>query len=47
MSLHPDYTGTYKYKWNDVPPLKLSGLEPLVVTPDLNFINANKNRSNR
>lgn len=39
MSLHPDYSGDYKYKWKNVPPMKLSGLEPLVVTPDLNFIN--------
>ena len=39
MSLHPNYKGTYQYKWNDLPPLKLSGLEPLIVTPDANFIN--------
>ena len=39
MSLHPDYTGDYKYKWDDVPFMRLSGLEPLVVTPELNFIN--------
>ncbi len=39
MSLHPDYSGVYKYKWDNVPPMKLSGLEPLVVTPDMNFIN--------
>lgn len=39
MSLHPDYTGDYIYKWKDIPYLKLSGLEPLVVTPELNFIN--------
>ena len=39
MSLHPDYTGKYEYKWKDLPFLKLSGLEPLVVTPELNFIN--------
>lgn len=39
MSIHPDYTGDYKYKWNDIPPMKLSGLEPLVVTPEMNFIN--------
>lgn len=39
MSLHPEYSGTYKYKWNDLPYMKLSGLEPLVVTPEMNFIN--------
>lgn len=39
MSIHPDYKGDYKYKWNDLPPLKLSGLEPLVVTPETNFVN--------
>ncbi len=39
MSLHPDYSGVYEYKWHDIPPLKLSGLEPLVVTPETNFIN--------
>ncbi len=39
MSLHPDYTGDYEYKWGDLPYLKLSGLEPLIVTPESNFIN--------
>ena len=39
MSLHPDYTGKYEYKWNDIPFLQLSGLEPLTITPELNFIN--------
>jgi 5-methyltetrahydrofolate--homocysteine methyltransferase len=39
MSLHPDYTGAYEYKWKDLPYLKLSGLEPLIVTPEVNFIN--------
>lgn len=39
MSLHLDYIGDYEYKWNDLPFLKLSGLEPLVVTPESNFIN--------
>ncbi|MFT6716963.1 MAG: 5-methyltetrahydrofolate--homocysteine methyltransferase, partial [Saprospiraceae bacterium] len=39
MSLHPDYTGKYKFKWDDVPFMRLSGLEPLLVTPELNFIN--------
>jgi len=39
MSLHPDYTGAYKYKWDNLPYLQLSGLEPLIVTPEMNFIN--------
>lgn len=39
MNIHPDYPGKYEYKWHNYPPMKLSGLEPLVVTPDLNFIN--------
>jgi len=39
MSLHPDYRGDYQFKWSNLPFLKLSGLEPLVVTPESNFIN--------
>ncbi len=39
MSIHPDYTGTYRYKWTNLPNLKLSGLEPLEFKPELNFIN--------
>jgi 5-methyltetrahydrofolate--homocysteine methyltransferase len=39
MSLLSDYSGRYKYKWNDYPYMRLSGLEPLVVTPELNFVN--------
>ncbi|MAP01840.1 MAG: methionine synthase [Flavobacteriales bacterium] len=39
MSLHPEYSGNYIYKWTDLPPMKLSGLEPLVVSADVNFIN--------
>ena len=39
MSLHPDYIGKYKYKWHNVPYMRLSGLEPLIVTPEMNFIN--------
>ena len=39
MSIHPDYTGKYEFKWHDLPYMKLSGLEPLVVTPESNFIN--------
>jgi 5-methyltetrahydrofolate--homocysteine methyltransferase len=39
MSLHPDYTGDYKYKWHNYPYMRLSGLEPLVLTPEINFVN--------
>ena len=39
MSLHPDYKGKYKCKWNNVPYMRLSGLEPLIITPEMNFIN--------
>ncbi len=39
MSLHPDYNGKYQYKWENLPMMKLSGLEPLVVTPESNFVN--------
>ncbi len=39
MSIHPDYPGNYKFKWHEYPYLKLSGLEPLVITPELNFVN--------
>ena len=39
MSLHPDYQGAYKYKWSNLPFMQLSGLEPLIVTPEMNFIN--------
>jgi 5-methyltetrahydrofolate--homocysteine methyltransferase len=39
MSLHPDYEGKYSYKWTNLPNLKLSGLEPLELTPYTNFLN--------
>jgi 5-methyltetrahydrofolate--homocysteine methyltransferase len=39
MSLHPDYNEKYKNKWTNLPPLKLSGLEPLIVNENSNFIN--------
>ena len=39
MSLNSDYEGEYVYKWKNLPFMKLSGLEPLVLTPDSNFIN--------
>lgn len=39
MSLHPDYSGKYEYKWHDLPFMRLSGLEPLIITPESNFVN--------
>ena len=39
MSLHSSYKDDYVFKWEKYPYLKLSGLEPLVVTPESNFIN--------
>ncbi|UXX78374.1 methionine synthase [Reichenbachiella carrageenanivorans] len=39
MSIHPDYKGKYEYKWHNYPPLKLSGLEPMILTPEVNFVN--------
>jgi len=39
MSLHPNYTDKYTYKWTNLPPLQLSGLEPLVFTAETNFVN--------
>jgi 5-methyltetrahydrofolate--homocysteine methyltransferase len=39
MSLHPSYKNNYQFKWHDLPFLQLSGLEPLVVTPETNFVN--------
>jgi len=39
MSLHPDYSGDYQYKWNELPFMKLSGLEPLTLSPEMNFVN--------
>lgn len=39
MSLHPDYKEKYTHKWEHLPHLTLSGLEPLIVTPETNFIN--------
>jgi len=39
MSLHPDYEGKYEYKWSHLPNMRISGLEPLEVTPESNFIN--------
>lgn len=39
MSLHPNYKGKYQYKWTHLPYLRLSGLEPLTVSPESNFVN--------
>ncbi|MBM78581.1 MAG: methionine synthase [Crocinitomicaceae bacterium] len=39
MSIHPNYNSKYLYKWNDYPFMKLSGLEPLVFSPETNFVN--------
>ncbi len=39
MSILSGYNGKYNFKWNDYPLLKLSGLEPLVFSPETNFIN--------
>ena len=39
MSLNSSYRGDYKFKWGEFPFMKLSGLEPLVVTPETNFVN--------
>ncbi len=39
MSLHPDYQGKYIPTENNLSNMKLSGLEPLVITKESNFIN--------
>ena len=39
MSIHSDYSSKYVYKWIDYPFMTLSGLEPLVFSPEKNFIN--------
>ena len=39
MSIHPDHKGKYEYKWSDLPNMRLSGLEPLEITPESNFTN--------
>jgi 5-methyltetrahydrofolate--homocysteine methyltransferase len=39
MSIHKDYNSKYSYKWTDYPFMTLSGLEPLVFSPEKNFIN--------
>ena len=39
MSILKEFKGKYKYKWDELPFMKLSGLEPLVFSPETNFIN--------
>ena len=39
MSLLEEYDSKYKFKWDKLPYMKLSGLEPLTFTPDTNFVN--------
>jgi 5-methyltetrahydrofolate--homocysteine methyltransferase len=39
MSIHQDYKSKYSYKWIDYPFMTLSGLEPLVFSPETNFVN--------
>ena len=39
MSILKEYKGKYKYKWDNLPFMKLSGLEPLIFSPEINFIN--------
>ena len=39
MSLLKEYTSKYMFKWHNIPYMKLSGLEPLIFTPDTNFVN--------
>ena len=39
MSILEGYKGKYQFKWNSIPFMKLSGLEPLIFTPNTNFVN--------
>ena len=39
MSILKEFKGKYKYKWDELPFMKLSGLEPLIFSPETNFIN--------
>ena len=39
MSILNEYNGKYSFKWDNLPFLKLSGLEPLEFSPQTNFIN--------
>ena len=38
-SILTPYQGKYKFKWDNYPFMELSGLEPLVFTPNRNFVN--------
>ena len=39
MSILSGYSGKYIFKWSDYPLMKLSGLEPLIFSPETNFVN--------
>ena len=39
MSLLKEYDSKYQFKWNNLPYMKLSGLEPLTFAPETNFVN--------
>ena len=39
MSVLSEYNGRYGFKWGSYPLMKLSGLEPLVFSPETNFVN--------
>ena len=39
MSILEGYSGKYVFKWTKLPFMKLSGLEPLVFSPNTNFVN--------
>ena len=39
MSILEGYKGKYQIKWSSIPFMKLSGLEPLIFTPNTNFVN--------
>ena len=39
MSLLGEYSSKYMFKWHNIPYMMLSGLEPLIFTPDTNFVN--------
>jgi len=39
MSILKGYKGKYQFKWKSIPFMKLCGLEPLIFTPNTNFVN--------
>ena len=39
MSILEGYSGKYVFKWTNLPFMRLSGLEPLVFSPNTNFVN--------